>query len=142
MTFWKKIFQKENESPAADVARAQQHDTLGTSPTGTARSTSAISASGRGSGTIQGADAFFVPVTSEKASMLNAKGQYVFRVAAGANKPAVERAVSRRYGVAVSAVRMLVMPGKERRRGRITGWKPGFKKAIVTLKKGQTIEVQ
>lgn len=91
---------------------------------------------------IHAADAFFAPLVTEKASALNEKGRYAFRVSRTVTKPAFARAVSRRYGVTVARVRMLVMPGKTRTRGRITGWKPGFKKAIVTLKQGETIEIQ
>lgn len=87
-------------------------------------------------------DIFFSPIMTEKANDQEKAGRYAFRVAANVNKPVFARAVSRRYGVSVVAVRMLNMPGKERRRGGIVGWKPGFKKAIVSLKKGEKIEVQ
>ncbi|OGZ97585.1 MAG: 50S ribosomal protein L23 [Candidatus Sungbacteria bacterium RIFCSPLOWO2_02_FULL_54_10] len=87
-------------------------------------------------------DAFFAPLMTEKASNAAARGQYIFAVSDGVNKPSIASAVARRFGVTVMSVRMLRRPGKERRRGRITGWKPGFKKAIVTIQKGQTIELQ
>lgn len=131
MSFWKKIFRSEKGSAVTPVSEA---------------STSAVEA--RASQTektsafpVSASDVFFSPLVTEKASALEKAGQYAFRVGESATKPAMARAVARRYGVAVSAVRMITMPGKERRRGRIVGWKPGFKKAIVTLKKGEKIEI-
>ncbi|MEK7560966.1 MAG: 50S ribosomal protein L23 [Patescibacteria group bacterium] len=67
--------------------------------------------------------------------------QYAFVVRTGANKFEVGRAVENRYGVSVQSVAVLNMPGKERRRGRQIGRRPGFKKAIVKLKEGQKIEI-
>lgn len=87
-------------------------------------------------------DTFFAPRMTEKTNQAAAAGRYVFKVSNSVNKPVFARAVMRRYGVSVVGVRMLNMPGKERRRGRIIGWKPGFKKAVVTLKKGEKIEIQ
>ncbi|GEM_PF-214462 len=77
---------------------------------------------------------------TEKTSAAAEQGTYVFRVSSGANKISVAHAVQRHYGVAVDTVRMLNTKEKARVRGRITGWKPGFKKAMVTLKQGQKIE--
>ena len=70
------------------------------------------------------------------------KGEYTFVVADRANKSEVRRAVAERFSVTVQDVRMLNMPGKERRRGRQIGWRRGFKKAVVVLTEGQSIEVQ
>lgn len=76
-------------------------------------------------------------------SMEGAKqGKYVFVVNPHVNKVMVKKAVEGRYGVEVVKVNVLNMPAKERRRGRQVGWKSGFKKAVVTLKEGQSIEVQ
>ncbi|MBI4225390.1 MAG: 50S ribosomal protein L23 [Candidatus Sungbacteria bacterium] len=69
-------------------------------------------------------------------------GEYAFVVAGTANKREVAAAVAQRFSVTVEDVRVLNMPGKERRRGRTIGWKSGFKKAVVVLAKGQTIEMQ
>ena len=78
---------------------------------------------------------------TEKTSQLNKKNKYVFEVDRRANKPGVRRAVETRYGVGVLSVNMVNIPGKERKRGRQIGWKPGYKKAVVKLKEGQTIEL-
>ena len=67
---------------------------------------------------------------------------YVFAVKRDANKFAIRRAVEGKYGVTVRAVRTMHTKEKERRRGRVIGWKPGFKKAIVTIEKDQKIEIQ
>ncbi len=83
-----------------------------------------------------------VPRLTEKTSGAAKENKYVFSVSTKSNKGEVRRAVEARYGVNVEAVNILNSPGKERRRGRQIGWKPGFKKAIVTLPLGQKIEVQ
>lgn len=69
-------------------------------------------------------------------------GEYAFVVAKTANKREVAAAVAQRFNVTVEDVRVLNMPRKERRRGRTIGWKSGFKKAVVVLANGQTIEMQ
>lgn len=66
---------------------------------------------------------------------------YVFIVHKNAHARDVRSAVRTRYGVSVEDVRMITMPGKERRRGRVVGWKPGYKKAIVKVREGESIEI-
>ncbi len=78
------------------------------------------------------------PHISEKSTMLG-EGKYVLKVASSATKGEVKRAVGDRYGVKVAGVRILNMPSKQRRRGNTIGMKSGFKKAIITLAKGQLI---
>ncbi len=69
-------------------------------------------------------------------------GKYTFVVSSGANKREVARAVESKYGVRVRMVHVVSMPAKMRRRGRQIGWKSGFKKAVVTLEKGATLDLQ
>ncbi|MEK7194734.1 MAG: 50S ribosomal protein L23 [Patescibacteria group bacterium] len=77
---------------------------------------------------------------SEKASRLQAEDNtFVFRVADTATKSEVSKAIEKRYGVKVSKVRVISSPRKRRDTGRFPGYKAGFKKALVTLEKGQTI---
>lgn len=83
-----------------------------------------------------------MPHVTEKSNALSSGGAYVFRVADRANKPMVKQAVEARYGVHVVKVSTIMTKGKERRRGRVIGWKPGFKKAMVSVRKGEIIEVQ
>lgn len=79
---------------------------------------------------------------TEKTSGFAKENKYVFVVGKKASKLEIKRAVERRFGASVTAVNTVSLPGKERRRGNQVGFKPGFKKAIVTVKEGQTIEIQ
>tara|TARA_Y100000310_G_C20698585_1_gene827561 strand:+ start:6199 stop:6615 length:417 start_codon:yes stop_codon:yes gene_type:complete len=81
------------------------------------------------------------PHITEKASFLAEKGQYVFRVVPEATKHQVKAAVEELYGVEVAGVRIARQRSKTVRVGKKEGIKPGFKKAVVQLQKGQTIEV-
>ena len=78
---------------------------------------------------------------TEKASNLAEINQYVFKVAVNANKQEISRAVESYYGVSVIGVNVVNVPGRRRRRARGIFMEPGYRKAIVTVKKGQSIEV-
>lgn len=79
---------------------------------------------------------------TEKTSLSEQReNTYVFIVRKNAHARDVRSAVETRYGVSVEDVRMITMPGKERKRGREIGWKPGYKKAIVKVKEGESIEI-
>lgn len=82
------------------------------------------------------------PHVTEKATRAAHVNTYVFWVSRQANKIDVARSVRDRFHVAVRRVTMMITPDKERRRGRQVGWKPGGKKAMVTLREGQAIELQ
>ena len=77
---------------------------------------------------------------SEKASLLNGFNQYVFKVFRSANKSQIRKQVEKIFNVKIKSVKVLNMPRKRRDLGRHTGFKSEFKKAIVVLEKGQTIE--
>lgn len=79
------------------------------------------------------------PMVTEKAHAGVARGSYTFRVDGDATKPEVARAVAKRFKVTVTGVRINRRPDKLRRRGRITGVRRGFKKAVVQLKEGDKI---
>jgi large subunit ribosomal protein L23 len=81
------------------------------------------------------------PRITEKASALDDYGQYVFEVYPRANKAQIKRAVESLYNVNVEKVRIIVIPPRPRRLGRTMGMKSGFKKAVVTLRKGEKIEL-
>lgn len=81
------------------------------------------------------------PIITERASELSALGKYVFEVARAATKNEVKKAVHSLYGVDVVKVNMINFSGKKVRYGRSQGSRKNWKKAIVTLKEGQTIEV-
>lgn len=85
------------------------------------------------------------PVISEKMTQLQEKlNRYAFVVDKRANKIQIKDAVEEMYGVEVAAVNTMILPAKEKRRftraGVLTGRKPGFKKAIITLQDGDTID--
>ena len=86
-------------------------------------------------------DAVKQPHISEKASYLAEKDQYVFVVSSNYNKNEVKKAVEGIYGVNVLNVNVLKVPAKKRRLGRTEGYRKGYKKAIVTIKNGQKIEI-
>lgn len=81
------------------------------------------------------------PVLTEKSTSLSSRGQYAFYVTSGATKQDVRRAVERQFGIHVTRVNTLRGIGKTRRRGAIVGRVPGRRKAIVTLRAGESIDM-
>jgi large subunit ribosomal protein L23 len=81
------------------------------------------------------------PQVTEKATDLVSQNQYVFKVWPRANKVETKKAIEGLYGVDVISVKMIKVPRKQRRLGRIQGFRKGYKKAIVRIKEGQKIEV-
>lgn len=81
------------------------------------------------------------PRITEKAHMALGLNKYVFQVALDATKVTVKKSVEGAYGVSVTAVNMVTIPAKKRNFGRSAGFKSGIKKAIVTLKEGDSIEL-
>ena len=94
------------------------------------------------------------PLLTEKSSRLRETGgaadrhaegdtyaqQVVFEVARDANKIEIRGAVQTLFKVTVTAVRTLVVRGKQKRVGKFSGQRPSWKKAFVTLKPGDNIE--
>jgi large subunit ribosomal protein L23 len=81
------------------------------------------------------------PHLSEKAARSSEKGVYVFNVALKAEKIAIKKAVEAMYNVQVVSVRTVRLQGKPVYRGRRPGARSAHKKAVVTLKPGQTINL-
>lgn len=83
------------------------------------------------------------PRVTEKAYALNGANQFVFVVSRDAHKSVIARAVQEAYGVDVLDVRTINLPGKTKMFGRTgtIGKRSATKKAIVTLKAGQSIEL-
>lgn len=82
------------------------------------------------------------PLLTERSAYLkDAYNQYTFAVAPHANKGEIKRAIETLFKVKVSAVRTMRVPGKTRRFGRFEGKRSDTKKAIVTLKEGQKIDL-
>ncbi|MCA8978506.1 MAG: 50S ribosomal protein L23 [Planctomycetes bacterium] len=82
------------------------------------------------------------PHITEKASDGTAvRNAYTFRVPVDANKVEIRQAVEKLFGVQVMGVNTLTVKGKARRRGYTAGQVPDWKKAMVVLSEGQTIDV-
>ncbi|WP_257666895.1 50S ribosomal protein L23 [Parapedobacter tibetensis] len=85
------------------------------------------------------------PVLTEKASALTEKrNRYAFKVDHRANKIQIKQAVEQMFGVTVLAVNTMVVGGKAKSRytkaGFVSGKTPKYKKAIITIKDGETID--
>jgi large subunit ribosomal protein L23 len=84
------------------------------------------------------------PLVTEKSESLAKLGQYAFKVAKDANKIEIQKAVEEMFNVAVTAVNTAVLPGKTKtrqsKRSVMRGQKPSFKKAYITLAKGEKLE--
>lgn len=82
------------------------------------------------------------PHTAEKAITGQKLNQYVFKIARHANKISVAKEIKKVYNVKAIKVNIVNIPKKARRVGRTEGFKAGYKKAIITLAKGQGIELK
>lgn len=80
------------------------------------------------------------PIISEKSFISADAGKYVFLVDRSATKQEIEKAVETAFKVNVIDVNTIIMKGKLKRFGKKLGRRQDYKKAIVTLKKGETIE--
>ena len=81
------------------------------------------------------------PVITEKTSIQKEEAnQITFEVDRRANRVEIRRAIERIFNVKVSAVRTAQVKGKVKQRGRITGKRKDWKKAIVTLMPGERID--
>lgn len=82
-----------------------------------------------------------VPVVSEKASRLQAVGQYMFRINGQASKVEIKKAVESAWGVRVLGVNSVGLPGKVVRRGRQTGQRKARRHFIVRVARGETLDM-
>jgi len=82
------------------------------------------------------------PLVTEKShEQLDRHGAYTFVVANDANKIEIADAIERQFNVKVKDVRTMRYAGKEKRMGRWVGRKAAWKKAVVTLVEGDSIEI-
>ena len=81
------------------------------------------------------------PLITEKNTVLQAQGKYAFEIAGKATKNQVKQAVEKAFKVNVISVNVMMVPGKNRRVAGRTVLTPSWKKAIVTLKTGDKIEL-
>jgi large subunit ribosomal protein L23 len=83
-------------------------------------------------------DVILRPVITEKGLMLKEEDRTLcFEVSDGASKRQIQEAIERIFKVKVQHVRTMKVPGKMRRRGRYSGYRPDWKKAYVTLREGE-----
>ena len=85
-------------------------------------------------------DIIYSPVITEKSATASEKGVYTFKVAGSANKTQIKKAIEQAFNVKVTNVNTLNTKSKKKRVGKYTGKTKTYKKAIVTLASGQSIE--
>ena len=81
------------------------------------------------------------PVVSEKSYEAATRGTYTFKVHPQAHKTQIRQAVEELFDVKVVRVNVVKMQPKPKRRGLHRGVRPGWKKAVVQLRAGDTIEI-
>ena len=86
-------------------------------------------------------DVLIRPVITEKTTLLMQENKYTFQVPLNANKVEIRKAVESIFNVKVEKVATIRVLGKTKRMGRTMGKRSDYKKAIVTLKAGETIEL-
>lgn len=85
------------------------------------------------------ADLVLKPIVTEKATLLLEQNKYVFDVLPKATKPEIKAAIESLFEVKVIKVNTIRPPRKKRRVGKFVGYKPLYKRAIVTLTEGDSI---
>ena len=85
-------------------------------------------------------DIILKPIITEKSMEMLTQGKYTFKVAKDANKIEIAKAVEELFNVKVAKVNTISVKGKQKRMGRSVGYRPDWKKAIVTLEGDKTIE--
>ncbi len=85
-------------------------------------------------------DILLRPLVTERSTALMQEGKYVFEVAKSANKVEIAKAVAEIFDVKVVSVNTVNVAGKVKRIGRKVGRRPDYKKAIVKLAPGETIQ--
>ncbi|MFY9174074.1 MAG: 50S ribosomal protein L23 [Peptococcia bacterium] len=86
-------------------------------------------------------DVLIKPIITEKSTGLMGENKYTFKVDKNANKIQIKQAVETIFKVDVTDVKTLNVTGKLKRQGRTEGMTPNWKKAIVTIKDGQTLPI-
>ena len=86
-------------------------------------------------------EVLLAPVVSEKSYSLIADRKYSFKVHKDAHKTQVRQAVEELFSVKVTAVNISTVKAKPKRRGAHAGTRPGWKKAVVQVREGDTIEI-
>ena len=90
---------------------------------------------------INSTDSIRQPIITEKATVLSEQNKTVFRVHSGANKNSIKKNIEKLFKVTVIKVNIINTKMKNKiKQGKLSS-KPGYKKAIITLKKGQSIDL-
>lgn len=85
-------------------------------------------------------DLLLKPIITEKTTMLMSDGKYTFKVPLHANKIEIRKAVESVFNIKVKSVATIRVLGKVKRMGKFEGKRSDYKKAVVTLQEGETIE--
>jgi large subunit ribosomal protein L23 len=86
-------------------------------------------------------DSIRQPIITEKATILSEFNKTVFKVHAGANKKSIKKNIEKLFKVTVIKVNIINQKRKKKIKQGKLSVKPGYKKAIITLKKGQSIDL-
>lgn len=81
------------------------------------------------------------PIVTERATLNLENNQYTFEVAPKATKPQIKDAIESLFDVKITGISTHNPPRKKRRMGRFMGYRPSYKRAIVTLAAGDSIEL-
>jgi large subunit ribosomal protein L23 len=81
------------------------------------------------------------PIVSEKSYAASTRGTYTFKVHQDSHKTQIRQAVEQLFDVKVTRVNVIKVQPKPKRRGLYRGTRPGWKKAVVQLRAGDTIEI-
>ena len=81
------------------------------------------------------------PIVSENSYEASTRGTYTFKVHSDAHKTQIRQAVEELFEVKVERVKVITVAAKPKRRGMFRGTRPGWKKAVVQLRAGDSIEI-
>ena len=90
---------------------------------------------------MQASQVILAPIVSEKSYAGSTRGTYTFRVHSEAHKTQIRQAVEELFDVKVTRVNVIKVQAKPKRRGLFKGTRQGWKKAVVQLRAGDTIEI-
>lgn len=137
MSILNKIIKKEDKPEGKGAAKKEAKKKAAAPKPKTA----AVKASGKGETPVHYFEIIKRPYISEKAFALNVDSQYVFLVSGGANKTEIKKAIEKAYKVTVKSVNITNAKSKPKRYHGVENIRSGFKKAVITLHKGSTIDV-
>ncbi|MEM6535249.1 MAG: 50S ribosomal protein L23 [Pseudomonadota bacterium] len=89
----------------------------------------------------QNYDTLLSPVITEKATLVAEENKIIFKVPLSATKPEIKEAVESLFKVDVTKVNTILVKGKTKRFRGVLGRRSDFKKAVVTLKDGQSVDI-